>query len=60
MRVDLKLALSQLSDNERDLIYRLYFLGESESEIADKLGKTQQNINKSKLAILCKLHKLLK
>lgn len=60
MRLDLKYALSKLSENERDLIYRLYFLCESENEIADKFGKTQQSISKSKSAILYKLHKLLK
>lgn len=60
MRLDLKCALSKLSENERDLIYRLYFLCESENEIADKFGKTQQSISKSKSAILYKLHKLLK
>lgn len=60
MRLDLKYALSKLSESERDLIYRIYFLCEPENEIANKLGKTRQNINKSKLAILCKLHKLLK
>lgn len=60
MRLDLKCALSKLSENERDLIYRIYFLYESENEIADKLGKTQQSISKSKSAVLYKLHKLLK
>lgn len=60
MRLDLKCALSKLSENERDLIYRIYFLCESENEIANRLGKTQQSISKSKSAVLCKLHKLLK
>lgn len=60
MRLDLKCAISKLSESERDLIYRIYFLCESENEIANKLGKTQQSISKSKSAILCKLHKLLK
>ncbi len=60
MRLDLKCALSKLSENERDLIYRIYFLCESENEIADELGKTQQSISKSKSAVLYKLHKLLK
>lgn len=60
MRLDLKYALSKLSESERDLIYRIYFLCESENEIADKLGKTQQSISKSKSAILYKLHKFLK
>lgn len=60
MRLDLKYALSKLSESERDLIYRIYFLCESENEIADKLGKTQQSVSKSKSAILYKLHKLLK
>ncbi len=60
MRLDLKYALSKLSESERDLIYRLYFLCESENEIADKFGKTQQSISKSKSVVLYKLHKLLK
>lgn len=60
MRLDLKYALSKLSESERDLIYRIYFLCESENEIANRLGKTQQSISKSKSAVLYKLHKLLK
>lgn len=60
MKIDLRRALEQLSQNEQELIYRLFFLCQTESEVANKLGKTRQNINKSKLAILCKLHKLLK
>lgn len=60
MRLALKYALSKLSESERDLIYRIYFLCESENEIANRLGKTQQSISKSKSAVLYKLHKLLK
>ena len=60
LRNALKYALSKLSESERELIYRIYFLCETEKEIAENVGKTQQSINKSKLAILCKLHKFLK
>lgn len=60
LRNALRYALSKLSESERELIYRIYFLCETEKEIAEDVGKTQQSINKSKLAILCKLHKLLK
>lgn len=60
MRLDLKCALSKLSENERDLIYRIYFLCETEREIADGYGVFSNVIHKKKRAILAKLHKLLK
>lgn len=60
MRLDLKNALSKLSESERDLIYRLYFLCESEREIAEEYGVFSNVIHKKKCAVLAKLHKLLK
>lgn len=60
MRLDLKCALSKLSENERDLIYRIYFLCETEREIAEEYGVFSNVIHKKKCAILAKLHKHLK
>ena len=52
--------LELLSKAERELIVMLYFENKTESECASLMYTTQQNINKKKSNILCKLHKLLK
>ncbi len=52
--------LELLSKAERELIVMLYFENKTESECASLMHTTQQNINKKKSNILCKLHKLLK
>lgn len=60
MRIDLRRALERLSHNERELIYKLFFLCQTEREIADELGIYHNAVHKKKLAILAKLHKFLK
>lgn len=60
MRIDLRRALERLSHNERELIYKLFFLCQTEREIADEYGVFSNVIHKKKCAILAKLHKLLK
>lgn len=59
-RVMLEHALSKLSNEEYYLITQLFYLQRTEKELADELNKTQQNINKSKRKILCKLYEILK
>lgn len=59
-KVMLDQALSKLSDEEYYLITQLFYLQRTEQELADELKKTQQNINKTKQKILCKLYEILK
>ncbi len=59
-KIMLDQALSKLSDEEYYLITQLYFLQRTEQDLAGELRKTQQNINKIKQRILCKLYELLK
>ena len=59
-KVMLDQALSKLSDEEHYLITQLFYLQRTEQELADELKKTQQNINKTKQRILCKLYEILK
>lgn len=60
MKIDLRRALEQLSQNEQELIYRLFFLCQTEREIADEYGVFSNVIHKKKCTVLAKLHKLLK
>lgn len=60
IRLDLRRALEQLSQNERELIYKLFFLCQTEREVADEYGVFSNVIHKKKCAALAKLHKLLK
>lgn len=60
MKIELRQALEQLSQNEQELIYRLFFLCQTEREVADELGIFHNAVHKKKIAILAKLHKLLK
>ena len=53
-------CLNELSEDERRLIFARYFENKTENEVAYFLHTTQQNINKKKRRILCKLNKLLK
>lgn len=53
-------CLNELSEDERRLIFAIYFEKKTENEVAYFLHTTQQNINKKKRKILCKLNKLLK
>ena len=59
-KVMLDQALSKLSGEEHYLITQLFYMQRTEKELADELNKTQQNINKSKRKILCKLYEILK
>ena len=53
-------CLNELSEDERRLIFAIYFENKTENEVAYFLHTTQQNINKKKRRILCKLNKLLR
>ena len=53
-------CLNELSEDEPRLIFAIYFENKTENEVAYFLHTTQQNINKKKRRILCKLNKLLK
>lgn len=53
-------CLNELSENERRLIFAIYFENKTENEFACFLHTTQQNIHKKKRRILCKLNKLLR
>ena len=53
-------CLNELSEDERRLIFAIYFENKTENEVACFLHTTQQNIHKKKRRILCKLNKLLK
>jgi len=59
-KILLNQALAQLTADERFIIFELYFSNKTERELAEKLHKTQQNINKMKRKILCKLYEILK
>lgn len=53
-------CLASLPDDEHSIIIMIYFENKTENEVACFLHTTQQNINKKKRRILCKLNKLLK
>ncbi len=55
----LRVCMNNLTEEERELISALFFYGMTERKYAAWVGQTQQNINKKKLRILCKLHKLM-
>lgn len=59
-KIMLEQALEKLSDEERYLITQLFYFGRTERDLAAELHIAQQNINKSKQRILCKLHEILK
>ncbi len=59
-KIMLDQALEKLSDEERYLIIQLFYFGRTERELAAELHQTQQNINKIKQRILCKLYEILK
>lgn len=60
MRIDLRRALERLSYNERELIYKLFFLCQTEREAADELHMPQRTLHDLKCRILCKLYEFLK
>ncbi len=53
-------ALSQLTDDERRLIYELFYNEKSERKIAQETGLSKTAIHKRKEKILAKLKKILK
>lgn len=53
-------CLNELSEDERRLIFAIYFENKTENGVACFLHTTQQNIHKKKRRILCKLNKLLR
>lgn len=59
-KIMLEQALEQLTADERFIIVRIYFEGNTERELAEEMHKTQQNIHKMKHRILCKLYEILK
>ncbi len=59
-KVMLDQALSKLSDEEYHLITQLFYFERTERELARELNIAQQNINKSKQRILCKLYEIMK
>ena len=54
----LEKALEKLNEKERYLIVQLFYLGRTERELAAELHIAQQNINKTKQRILCKLYEI--
>ncbi len=58
-KIMLEQALEKLSDEERYLIAQLFYFDRTERELATELHQTQQNINKIKQRILCKLYEIL-
>jgi len=56
---ELHTALLQLTKEERELIYALFFAGKTENEAAKALGVSQQAIHKRKNKILKKLKTFL-
>ena len=60
MRIDLRRALERLSHNERELIYKLFFLCQTERETAYELHMPQRTLHDIKCRILCKLNEFLK
>ncbi|MDE7194251.1 MAG: sigma-70 family RNA polymerase sigma factor [Oscillospiraceae bacterium] len=59
-KIMLEQALEKLSDEERYLITQLFYFGRTERELAAELHQTQQNINKIKQRVLCKLYEILR
>ena len=59
-KIMLEQALSKLDDEERNLIIQLFYFDRTETELAQEYNQTQQNINKAKQRILCKLYEILK
>ncbi len=59
-KIVLEQALSKLSDEEHYLITQLFYYERTERELARELHIAQQNINKAKRRILCKLYEILK
>lgn len=52
-------AMEMLTEQERLLIYSLFFKGKSENQFAQSIGLTKQAVNKQKYRSLLKLKKFL-
>ncbi len=59
-KVLIEQAMSKLSDEERNLIVQLFYLGKTERELALEMRKSQVYVHKTKKKILDKLNKFLK
>lgn len=59
-RTQLYQVLKMLSEEERFLIYQIFFEGRSERELAKNLGISQKAVNKRRKKILRKLYGFLK
>lgn len=57
-KIMLEKVLEKLNEKERYLIVQLFYLGRTERELAAELHIAQQNINKTKQRILCKLYEI--
>ena len=55
MKDKLRRVLSRLSSDERVLIEKLFFMGRTERQLAEKYGISQAAIHKRKIRILAKL-----
>lgn len=59
LKIDLRSGLSRLSPIDRFIIERIFWHGETETEVAHTLQKSQQWINKRKNVAIGQLRKLL-
>lgn len=59
MLVKLGIAMVKLTEQERLLIYELFFKGKSERQLSKETGIPQKTINDRKHSILMKLKKLI-
>lgn len=59
MFVRLGIAMGKLTEQERLLIYELFFKGKSERQLSKETGIPQKTINDRKHSILMKLKKLI-
>ena len=57
--IALRQAIDSLSEMERDIIYARYFLGYSQSRVAEKYNITQVKVSRSEKKIIEKLRQLL-
>jgi RNA polymerase sigma factor (sigma-70 family) len=56
---EVHLALSNLRDTDRHLLERLFWNEETEAEVAQSLGISQQAVSKRKLSVLRALQRIL-
>ncbi|MBQ6947461.1 MAG: sigma-70 family RNA polymerase sigma factor, partial [Clostridia bacterium] len=58
-RITLHQALDQLVDKERAIIVLRYFLDQTQSEVAERLGISQVSVSRLEKNILKKLSKMI-